>query len=122
MQQKTADELISGESHGPLLIAAGVVSPTKGDVTFCAGEQAMVGDGHAVSVAAQISQDLLWATEGALGIDPPLASPKTFEQSIEGEWLGQVGAGTVKGEFAFLVGARQSLQEETAEQSRQHVD
>src|SRR6266699_5097068 len=98
MQQETADELISGESHVPLLIAAGVVSPTKGDFTFCEGEQAMVGDGHAVSVAAQISQDLLWAADGALGIDPPFASPQTFEQSIEGEWLGQTVAGAVKGE------------------------
>jgi hypothetical protein len=28
------------------------------------GDQAMVGDGHAVGVAAEILQDIFWATEG----------------------------------------------------------
>ena len=82
----------------------------------------MVGDGDAMSVAAQINQDLLWSTKGRLGLDPPLASPQTGEQSIEGERLGQVCAGAMKGECAFLVSVCQSLQEEPAEQSREDID
>ena len=82
----------------------------------------MVRDGHAMRVAPQVSQDLLWSTEGRLGVDPPLARPKTGEQSIESERLGQVCAGAMKSEFAFLVSARQTSQEETAEQAREHVD
>ena len=84
-------------------------------------KQAVVGDGDAVSVAAQISQDLLWSPEGRLGIDPPLASPQTDEQALESEWLGQVGAGAVKGKFVVLKSARQGFQKESAEESREHV-
>ena len=32
----------------------------------------MVGDGHAMSVAAQILEHILWAAEGAFGVDHPV--------------------------------------------------
>ncbi len=72
----------------------------------------MIGDSHAMSVATQISQDLLWAAERTLGIDPPLASAETGEQSLEGEWLSQVGVGAMEGEFAVFESARERFQEE----------
>ena len=53
MQQEATDELICVESHGLLLIAAGVVFPTKGDLTVFEIEQAVIGDGDAVGAAPE---------------------------------------------------------------------
>ncbi len=52
VQQEAADELVSSESHRALLIAVAIIFPTKGDLTVFEIEQAVIGDGHAVSVAA----------------------------------------------------------------------
>lgn len=97
MQQEATNELVSFESHGSLLMAMGIVFPAKSNVAVFKSEQAVIGDGDAVGVAPEISQDLFWSTEGRLGIDPPLARPETGDQSLEGEWLGQAGAGAMKG-------------------------
>jgi hypothetical protein len=114
VQEETADELVSRESHGPLLITTDIVFPAKSNVAVLKCEQAVVGDGHPVSVAAQISQDLFWSTEGRLGIDPPLTRTKTPEQTLESWWLGQVGAVAMKGEFAILESFGQRGEKESA--------
>jgi len=122
MQQEAANELIGRKGHSSLLIAAGVVFPAKGDLAIFASEQAVVGNGYSMSVATQISQNLGWATEGRLGIDPPLTASQAQEQALESGWLGQIGAGAMKGEFAMLESLGQGFQEESAEQPRQHVN
>ena len=42
------------------------VAPAKGDLAICEGDEAMVGDGYAVGVAAEILEHIFRATEGAL--------------------------------------------------------
>jgi len=122
VQQKTPDELTSCESHGPLLSAVSVVFPAKSNVAVFKCQQALVGDGHAVRVTTEISQNLRWSTKGRLGIDAPLARPKTCEQPLKREGFGEVGYSAVKCEVVVLVSARQGLQEEPAEQSGKDVD
>lgn len=122
MQQEATDELSSRKSHGALLIFAGVVFPTKGKVAVLECEQAMVGDGHAVGVAAQISQDLLWSTKGRLGVDDPLFGSQRSQERIEVARVREVRQGAMKGEFAKVESVVQCLEKETAEQPGEHVN
>ena len=50
----------------------GRIAPAKGDLAIGKGHQAMVGDGHAMGVAAQILEHVLGAAEGAFGVDHPV--------------------------------------------------
>ena len=53
-----------------------LVSPAKGDVLAIEGQQAMVADGHAMGVAAQITEDLGRSSESRFGIDDPILFEK----------------------------------------------
>jgi hypothetical protein len=48
----------------------------------------MIGNGHAMGVAAQIAQHLQRTTEGGLGIDHPVVAVQTADQFRE---MGQAG-------------------------------
>jgi hypothetical protein len=70
MQQEAAQELIVGQS-GELLLVGGI-APAEGDLAIGKGNQAMVGDGHTMGVAAEIVQHILGTTEGAFQVDHPI--------------------------------------------------
>src|SRR4030088_3757385 len=65
VDEETADELVGGECHALVSIAAldAIVLPLEGDALLVAGDQAAVGDGHAMGVARQIGQHCLRPAE-----------------------------------------------------------
>jgi len=56
MEQETAQELLSRKGQNALVIALSVVLPAEGDLVILKGDQAMVGDGDAMSIAAEIAK------------------------------------------------------------------
>jgi hypothetical protein len=59
----------------------GPVSPAEGNVSIHKGDQAMVGNGYSMSVAAEIAENILRAAEWPLAVDDPVL---TVEFSDEG--------------------------------------
>lgn len=49
----------------------GRVTPAKGNLTVGQSDEAVVGDGDAMSIAAEILQDVLGSAEGWFGVDDP---------------------------------------------------
>jgi len=74
VQQKTCQEFIDGQGQQFLFVAVSGIAPTKSDLAIGKGDQAMVGDGHAMGVAAEILQHIGGATEGRLQVHHPLFS------------------------------------------------
>ena len=72
MQQEAADEFGRGQRHLSALAAAPVVAPVEAHTAVAGGEQAVVGDGHAVGVVPEAGEDLGRAGEGRLEVDHPL--------------------------------------------------
>jgi len=72
-----------------------VFAAAKGEANLVAlqVQQTMVGDGHAVGIAAQITQGLLRAAKGGLGVDHPLLLAQSSDESIEGTGRLQVEGG-----------------------------
>ena len=48
------------------------ITPAKSDLAIGERDQAMVGDGHTMSVSAKISKNLFRTAKGRLRIDDPL--------------------------------------------------
>jgi hypothetical protein len=46
VEQKTAQEFVDWQSHEPLLVGVGGVSPAEGDVALLQGDESAVGDGE----------------------------------------------------------------------------
>jgi hypothetical protein len=69
---KAAQELGSGESHDALFIAMSIVFPSEGHAVTIEAKQALIADGHAVGISAEIAQHVARSTKSRLGIDHPL--------------------------------------------------
>jgi hypothetical protein len=54
VQQKTGQEFIDGQGQQFLFVAVSGIAPTKSDLAIGKGDQAVVGDGHAMGVAAEL--------------------------------------------------------------------
>ncbi len=71
MEAEAAEELDGFERQDLFDTAVAVILPAEADAVVFDFEQAMIGDGDAVGVAAEIVDDLGGAAEGALGVDDP---------------------------------------------------
>jgi hypothetical protein len=84
MQQETAQELFRGQGHLPLLISVSIILPAEGDLVVLERHQAVVGDGHAMGVACEITQHMMGAAERWLGIDDPSLTKQGAQEGTEG--------------------------------------
>jgi len=68
----------------------GRVAPAKGDMIVGQRDEAMVRDGHTMSVAAEILQHVLGSAEGWFGVDDPIFAKERAQPGSEelgmGEW------------------------------------
>src|SRR5215467_9075870 len=112
VNEEAADELVCGEHHALVSIAAldAIVLPLEGDALLVEGNQAAVGDGNTMGVARQIGQHCLRATEGLLCVDDPLGFAQGCEISREGLRLGEMGVIAEEAEAAGLVRGDELLQ------------
>jgi hypothetical protein len=74
VNEKAADELGRGQSHGLVTITppGTIVLPLEGDTALIASEQAAVADGDPMGVTSEVSKHGLRSGERALGIDCPV--------------------------------------------------
>jgi hypothetical protein len=68
------------ESHFFLNAAVRIVLPTKADLFSVEGEQAVIGDGNTMWVAAQITEHLYGTAEGGFSVNHPTPQVKTPQQ------------------------------------------
>jgi hypothetical protein len=122
VEQEATDELINLERHHLGLVVGAIILPTEADATVLAGEEPTVGDRDAVGVAPQIFEDLLRATEGALGIDDPFDIAQQLEMPGEGRRFPEAYEIAEELQLAFVERRLQALQEQTPIQSRQNTD
>ena len=71
VEEEAAQELDCVDGHDALLAAVRIVAPAEADLLAVEGRQAMVADGHAVGIAAEVAQYMGRAAEGRLGVDEP---------------------------------------------------
>lgn len=72
VKQETADELVRIERHQLLLAGRSIILPSEGDLVSIDVDEAGVGDGNAMGIAAEIGQHLFGSGKGRLGIDDPV--------------------------------------------------
>ena len=72
MQEKAAEEVHGVEGHDALLAAVGIIAPEEADALSVEGGDAVVADGHAMGVAAEVTQHVFGSAEGRLGMDVPV--------------------------------------------------
>jgi len=74
VEQEAAQELLNGERHQTLFVFVSRIAPSETDAAIAEGDQAVVGDRHAMDVLAEIAQRMFGAAEGAFRIHHPVGS------------------------------------------------
>ncbi len=72
MKEEATQKFVGRKCHGTASVAVGAVSPAECDVSICKRNQAVVGNGHSVGVAAEVTEDMFRPAEGALAVDDPV--------------------------------------------------
>src|SRR5450759_5863014 len=90
VKEEAANELIGLELHDLGGAALTVILPSKGDMVVVECDEAAIGNGDAVSVAAEIGENLGWSAERLFGIDDPVDVPHGGEMGGEGCGLGEM--------------------------------
>ena len=99
-----------------------VVLEAEADGAVLDGQEAVVGDGDAVGVTAEVVEDAGGAVEGRLGVNDPLGLAQGGEVAVEGGGPGERGEGAFEAQAALAEGALELLQEEGAEAAREDAD
>ena len=84
VQQEATDELLRIERHQPGRVAVTIIAPTEGYAGLVGADQATVGDGDPVGIAAEIGEHLLGRAKRRLGIDDPVLATKLPDRGREG--------------------------------------
>jgi len=89
MEEKAADEFLGIEGHRfqPVFVPSVAVPPeadqpraeTKTDLVVFEGQDTVIGQSHAVRVAAKVVKDRLWGPERFFGIDHPVLFTQRFK-------------------------------------------
>ena len=66
VKQEAADEFMVGQSGSAAVLGG------KADTVLVHGDEALIGDGHPMRVAAQVLVDMARAAEGGFGVDHPV--------------------------------------------------
>src|SRR5271157_5109752 len=122
VEQEAAQEFLDRQGHQALLVAVRGVSPAKGDLAALEGDQAVIGDRHAVGVAAEITENVFGATEGRLAIDHPVLPEEGTKERSEGFRFRQKFELPVEAELAVVEGPFESGDKLATEDSTQHLD
>src|SRR5579859_1714255 len=90
MDQEATDEFVGRERHRLLAIVVPVILPAEADLAVIQRHKAVVGDGDAMRIAADIVENLSWPGERPLGIDHPLSLPGRRQVAPERRRLKQM--------------------------------
>jgi len=122
VQEEAPQELLHRQAQEALLISVGRISPAKGDLVTDQRDEAMVGDGNAMGVGAQVVKDILGASERWLAVDNPVLAEEGAEERCEGLRFCQRPEVPVETELAVGEGALETRDELATEDSTQSLD
>jgi hypothetical protein len=74
VQRESANKLLCGNGHRALHVAVSIIPPAERDVVAIEREQTMVGDGDAMGITAEVTQNLLRAAKRWFDVDDPWMS------------------------------------------------
>src|SRR5438067_12928979 len=121
VEQEAADELVGAKGHHLLLVVVAIILPAEADPALGKTDQAAVGDGDAMGIAAEIIEHLLGSAERALGVDDPANGAQRPQPGSEHGWRGQARQIAKEAEFARIERRLEAGQEKPAVETRQHL-
>ena len=114
VQEKTADKFVRGQCHARNARFMPVVLPGEGDLIVRSVDEAVIGDGYAVGVAAEVAQNLFGASKRSLGVDNPVEAAEGSKECGECTGFSQMHEIGEKTQAPRAVSSEELLQEQAS--------
>jgi hypothetical protein len=122
MEQEAAQELGYRDRQGAFLVAMCGVPPAKGDLALVEGDQAMVGNGHAVGVATEILQDMFGTSKGWFAVNHPIVTEEWTQEGGKCFWVSQELQLPMEWQLVAGEGALEGSHELAAKEAAERLD
>jgi hypothetical protein len=122
VKQESAQELLDGQRHEPLLVAMGGISPAESNVVIGESDQPAVGDSHAMCIRSEIAQRVFRSSERPLGIDDPVVAEQDPQPDGKSARFRKRQEVAVELERACKESAAESGDELAAEDAAEYLD
>ncbi len=107
-------EFICLECHGLFSVAMRPVSPAKCDLPVRKGNQAAIGNGYSMCVAAKIAENIFRAAEGPFAVDDPVVTEQLTDKGVKRLRVRKMLQFAMEAEFALGESILESLRESLA--------
>ena len=122
VDEEAPDELVRIERHQPGCVAVTVIAPAEGYAGLVRADQATVGDGDPVGVAAKVGEDMFGRTERRLRIDDPALASQQPDRGCEGTGVSQPVERAGEAQPSGRMGHLKPIEEQPPEQARENMD
>ena len=122
MQQESAQEFIRAQRQQAFLVLMGGVAPAERDPAVGERDEAVVGDGHAMSVLAKITERVLCASKGAFGVNHRLGAEQGAKPRREGFRIVKRSERSVEAEFMLSMQFFEAIDELAPKHFSEHLD
>src|SRR4030095_7665371 len=110
VEQEAADEFVGIKGHGLFSVFIFSVPVTEGNVSVTGGDNPIIGERHAVGVAAEVVQHMGRRSKRFFGIDDPWFFSQCVDQEVKGHAISQASALTDKEELVSIENLFESVQ------------
>jgi len=110
------------EREGAQAVAALVILRAEGHLAVLQGDEAVVGDGHAMSITGQVLQDMLGVGHGLFRVDHPLLVTPRGEALLPRLGLGECPTAPWQGQLPLTIEVLQPCQVQSSQAPREDTD
>ena len=121
VHQEAPDKFGRRKSHDALFPFLFVILVPEGNLAVFHCDQALIGEGRAMSVPGQVVERRLRPAEGRFGVDMPFHPTVRFDEPIESFRAGEFPGLSGKTQFARFIGPFERLQKQSPEETLQNV-
>jgi hypothetical protein len=122
MEQEPAQELLDRQSHHTLSVFVSGIAPAESNAALVEGDEAVVGDGHAMSVLAEIAKRMVRAAEGTFRVHHPFGAEQRTQPRREHLWILKRSQRAVEVELVPCVQILEALHELAPEHFFENLD
>ena len=119
VEEEAAQKLGCLELHDASPAAVGVILPAESDVLSVEADKAVVGDGDAMGVAAEITQHMFRTAEGWSYVDDPPLFLQLFHGGGENIGILEIRGGAAAIKQSLVIQVRKPLEKPGAESDAQ---
>jgi hypothetical protein len=121
VKQKAAQELVCRYFHDLFNVSMSPVSPAERDLSIRKGDQAVVGDGHSMGIAAQITEHVFRAAERPFAVHNPVLARYFADKGIESLRVREMFQFAVETDLSFSESGFEGCPDFSPEDFSEHI-